>query len=147
MIFLKIISNDNLLESNEEPSEEFMVSDRTNLKVSSLQRKWHPLTDVYETDTEFVIRMEIAGMSEGEFTVEADRQMISICGSRQDVMFPRAFYQMEIPFGEFRVVVDLPSIINLNEITADYKDGFIQIHAPKIQPTQIHVHRKDASTS
>jgi HSP20 family protein len=143
MIFLKIISNDNVLESNGETSEEFLLSDHSSLKINYLQRKWRPLTDVYETDTEFVIRMEIAGMLDSEFTVEVDRQMISISGSRRDVTLPRAFYQMEIPFGEFNVAVELPSIIDLNGVSADYTDGFLQVHAPKIQPTQIHVQRKE----
>lgn len=143
MIFLKIISKENSETNEGSFTGDYPASDHANLRINFLQRKWHPLTDVYETDEEFVIRMEVAGMLESEFSIEVDRQAISISGTRQDISSPRAFYQLEIPFGEFSIAIEFPSAINPNHVSAEYTDGFLYVHAPKIQPTQIHIQRKE----
>ena len=51
---------------------ERLLSDFSRLRMPLLLSKesvWHPLTDVYETDKEFVIRMEIPGMDPADFNV------------------------------------------------------------------------------
>ena len=69
---------------------------------------WRPPTDVYETEEAIVVRVEIAGMREQDFTVALDDRTLTIRGVRSDPTERRAFYQMEIPFGEFSTEVELP---------------------------------------
>jgi HSP20 family protein len=142
MILIKVSPSGELIDNGGAKAHQNESLNQLSWRVSYHRRKWRPLTDVYETDAEFVIRMEIAGMIDTDFSIDVDHQMISISGCRQDVNLPRAFHQMEIPFGDFRVVIELPSIINLNEVAADYSDGFLQIHAPKAQPTPIRVQKR-----
>src|SRR5206468_1418669 len=44
--------------------------------------KWKPPTDVYETDTELVVHMDIAGMSSVDFTVQFADGILTIGGER-----------------------------------------------------------------
>ena len=44
--------------------------------------KWKPRTDVYETDEELIVHMDIAGMRAEDFNVELDESILKISGER-----------------------------------------------------------------
>jgi HSP20 family protein len=100
---------------------------------------WRPPTDVYETEEAIVIRVEIAGMREQDFSVALEDRTLTIRGVRSDPTERRAFYQMEIPFGEFSTEVELPAPIVNEGVEAVYRDGFLQITLPKARPQHIQV--------
>jgi HSP20 family protein len=100
---------------------------------------WRPPTDVYETEEAIVIRVEIAGMREQDFSVALEDRTLTIRGVRSDPTERRAFYQMEIPFGEFSTEVELPAPIVNEGVEAIYRDGFLQITLPKARPQHIQV--------
>jgi len=92
---------------------------------------WHPPTDVYETDAHYVARVEVAGMSEGSFTISiADRTLV-ITGVRQDPSDKLAYHQIEIGYGEFRSEVVLPGPVDEGGVEATYADGFLRIMLSK----------------
>jgi len=116
-------------------------------KVNSLQAlswqvgvrsyAWSPPTDVYETGTSFVVRIEAAGMKEADFTIEVDDRILNVSGVRIDAQERRAYLQMEIRFGEFNTRVELPHGVDTQHAEADYEDGFLTIIFPKINPTSV----------
>jgi HSP20 family molecular chaperone IbpA len=109
------------------------------LRLVSRPRFWRPPTDVYETDTALVVRVEIAGMREVDFTISLVERNLLISGVRQDTNERRAYYQMEIPFGEFAIEIELPYPIMVDEVEATYREGFLRIVLPKARPQQIKV--------
>src|SRR5207249_9598387 len=44
--------------------------------------KWKPRTDVFETDEELIVHMDIAGMRAEDFSVELDEGILKIWGER-----------------------------------------------------------------
>ncbi|MEW6092605.1 MAG: Hsp20/alpha crystallin family protein [Chloroflexota bacterium] len=100
---------------------------------------WSPPTDVYDTEIGFVVRVEVAGMRESDFTIEVDGRTLAISGMRVDSQERRAYHQMEIRFGEFSTSVDLPPGVDTQHAEADYEDGFLTIIFPKIKPTGIPI--------
>jgi HSP20 family protein len=100
---------------------------------------WSPPTDVYDTEVSFVVRVEVAGMRESNFTIEVDGRTLAISGMRVDSQERRAYHQMEIRFGEFSTNVDLPPGVDTQHAEADYEDGFLTIIFPKIKPTGIPI--------
>src|SRR5712691_12496489 len=44
--------------------------------------KWKPRTDVYETDNELIVHMDIAGMHAEDFSVELNDGILKISGER-----------------------------------------------------------------
>ncbi len=100
---------------------------------------WSPPTDEYETESAYVVRVEIAGMREDDFEVVVENNMLIITGSRPDYPERRAYYQMEIRFGKFATAIGLPGPVNVDEARAEYKDGFLIVVLPKINPSQIKV--------
>ena len=108
-------------------------------RIAMRPHVWRPPTDMYETDEAIVIRVEIAGMREQDFSVALEDRTLTIRGVRSDPTERRAFYQMEIPFGEFSTEVELPAPIVNEGVEAVYRDGFLQITLPKARPQHIQV--------
>lgn len=100
---------------------------------------WSPPTDLYETEKDYVVRVEIAGMRESDFEITVQDNFLMVSGNRLDVPERRAYQQMEIRFGKFETAVGLPGPIDLDASRADYKAGFLTIILPKAKPNQIHV--------
>jgi HSP20 family protein len=100
---------------------------------------WRPPTDVFETDDNVVVRVEVAGMRESEFNVSLSDRLLVITGFRQDPSPKVAYHQMEVRFGEFRVEVYLHWAINEAGIQAAYDNGFLQVILPKARKRQIPI--------
>lgn len=100
---------------------------------------WSPPTDVYETEASFVIRVEVAGMRESDFTIDAENNFLVIRGVRSENPERRAYRQMEVRFGEFSTAVEIPLGVDMGKAEADYKDGFLTVILPKLRPTNIPI--------
>ncbi|HSO13263.1 MAG TPA: Hsp20/alpha crystallin family protein [Anaerolineales bacterium] len=92
---------------------------------------WRPPTDVYETEGNVIVKMEVAGMRDEDLEVAVQDNLLLISGSRSDSVERKAYHQMEIPFGKFSMGIDLPVHVNTENATAEYKDGFLTILLPK----------------
>jgi HSP20 family protein len=102
-------------------------------------KTWSPPTDAYETEDEYVVRVEIAGMREEDFEVVLEDNTLLISGSRSDLPERRAYHQMEIRSGKFSTAVDIPGPVNVETAVAEYKDGFLIVKLPRAKPNQIKV--------
>jgi HSP20 family protein len=100
---------------------------------------WRPPCDIFEIENTVVVRVEIAGMREEDFSIELDGRNLVVRGVRQDMPERRAFHQMEIHFGEFAIELELPSYIDVDKVQAVYSDGFLRILLPKARPRQIPI--------
>ncbi len=100
---------------------------------------WSPPTDVYETESDYVVRAEIAGVLEADLEITFENGILFIRGSRPDVSERRAYHQMEIHFGKFSAAISVPGPVDLDKSTAEYKDGFLMVRMPKTRPTDIKI--------
>jgi len=105
-------------------------------REGSANGHWVPNTDVYSTDAGLVVKIELAGMrSENlEITVEGNRLRIS--GNRPDgCRAPKcSFLVMEISYGPFESVLELPPGYDLSQAKAAYLNGFLRIDVPRAVP-------------
>jgi HSP20 family protein len=92
---------------------------------------WRPPTDVYETRDSIVVKVEVAGMVEDDFTITFAERTLVIAGVRHDPAAKVGYHQMEIFYGEFRTEVYIPETIDPDSIDASYKDGFLLVVLPK----------------
>ncbi len=80
-----------------------------------------------------MIKVELAGMrrEDLELTVEGNRLMIS--GQRPDGSRGTKckFLVMEINFGPFECVIEIPPGYELSEAKAAYQNGFLRIDVPQ----------------
>ena len=92
---------------------------------------WSPPTDVYETEGNCVVKVEVAGMRDEDFEVAFENNVLTISGIRLDLNERRAYHQMEIRFGKFEIAIGLPVPVDVEKAVAEYKDGFLVIVLPK----------------
>lgn len=121
----------------EEPQSS--ASETTRWRIASRSHVWRPPTDVYETEDAVVVRVEIAGMRDGDFSISIEDRSLLVYGMRPESPERKAYHQMEIPFGEFRTDVELPYPVIADEIEAVYEDGFLRIVLPKARAFQIRI--------
>ncbi len=101
--------------------------------------EWCPPTDVYETDVSFIIRLEIAGMQEKDFSIIFENNYMIVRGIRDENPERRAYHQMEIRYGEFSSAIEMSLNADYQNADAQYQNGFLTIVIPKIKPTNIKI--------
>jgi Molecular chaperone (small heat shock protein) len=97
-------------------------------------RTWQPPIDVYETDGEVVVLVELAGVKEDEIEVIVHDNILIVRGERRDIKqgIRRTYSQMEILWGPFEREIILPTNVNVERIKAFYDRGFLEIVLPKL---------------
>jgi HSP20 family protein len=99
---------------------------------ASSEPVWVPNTDVYETESGLVIKVELAGMKKEHLELYVEGNQVKICGHRPDgCRAPKCkFLVMEINYGEFESVIELPVGYDLSQAKAAYQNGFLRIDVP-----------------
>ena len=90
---------------------------------------WRPATDVYETEKEFVVRMDLAGLRREDMKIVLGDGCLHISGVRQD-RIPKGrkhFHKMEITVGPFERRIPVPSGWEVGDVKARYVDGVLQV--------------------
>lgn len=93
---------------------------------------WSPNYDVYVTEAGLVIKVELAGMRREDLKLEIEGNHLRIHGQRPDgCRAPKCkFLVMEISYGTFESVIELPSGYELTQAKAAYQNGFLRIDVP-----------------
>jgi len=94
---------------------------------------WRPPADVYETETAFVVKVELAGMRDAEIAITLDERSLRIEGRRPEQRDERLTYyhQIGVSYGAFAVEVFLARPVDHDRVTAHYDDGFLFVELPK----------------
>jgi HSP20 family protein len=97
---------------------------------------WHPRCDVYQTATEWVIIVDLAGINKHDINITTSDEYIRIAGERT---LPAAgcklsYHNMEIETGRFERRIYFPlSPIDRDSPKVTYENGFLRI-AYSVQP-------------
>jgi HSP20 family protein len=94
-----------------------------------------PAIDVYETEREVVVVVEMAGISEGDVDITVDGRKLVVNGERKpNAGRPgRIYSQMEICHGPFRRELLLPAEVNPDGARVEYSRGMLEIVLPKVR--------------
>ncbi len=98
------------------------------------KRVWKPQMDIYETRSEIIIQAEIAGVDKEDIVIEVSNKAVKISGDRKSNHPDRtATYRLaEIQFGQFERVLYLPSVIDVEKVTATFANGFLELTLGKL---------------
>ncbi|MGH8022315.1 MAG: Hsp20/alpha crystallin family protein [Limisphaerales bacterium] len=101
-------------------------------RSTSTSGHWVPNTDVYQTDDGLVIKVELAGMKSDSLEITVEGNRLRIAGNRPDgCRAPKcSFLVMEISYGPFESVIELPPAYDLTRAKACYLNGFLRIDVP-----------------
>lgn len=112
---------------------DFMRRSHTvGVRESSHEGHWAPNTDVYLNEQGLVIRVELAGMRREDLELSVENQQLRIRGHRSDGCRTGkcSFVVMEINYGPFETVLDLPAGYDLTKACASYQNGFLRVDVP-----------------
>ena len=95
---------------------------------------WEPPIDVYETDEDLVVLCELPGIDRDRMEIVAEGQTLTIRGERRRSTggAERRYHRMEVCFGGFERVIDLPSRVDPGTAQAAYRDGYLQVSFRKV---------------
>ncbi|HEX8634462.1 MAG TPA: Hsp20/alpha crystallin family protein [Pyrinomonadaceae bacterium] len=101
---------------------------------------WTPAADVYETETEFIVALDLPGIARNALEVSVDENRLTVRGERA----PHAGGTRRggsgggdgggggRPFGRFLSRFGpLPPTVDQKNIAAEYKDGVLSLRLPK----------------
>ena len=96
-------------------------------------RTWMPAVDVWETENELVYAFDLPGIPEEKIAVEFDDGALTVSGERERTHETESdrFYRFERRFGSFSRTVGLPQGVSEDAITADYREGVLEVHVAK----------------
>lgn len=105
---------------------------------------WLPAVDAWETETELVLAFDLPGIPEEKIEVEVDDGILTVSGERERTHQAdgERFYRYERRFGAFSRSVSLPAGVDEDAISAEYRDGVLEIRVRKpeeAQPKRIRV--------
>lgn len=93
---------------------------------------WSPNTDVYSVENGLMIRVELAGVQREHLELSAEGSRLKIRGQRPDgCRGPKCkFLAMEIHYGPFEAVIDVPPSYDISLARASYQNGFLSVEIP-----------------
>ncbi|MDQ7819090.1 MAG: Hsp20/alpha crystallin family protein [Armatimonadota bacterium] len=117
-----------LRESMDKLFEEFF-SRRPRAPVSA----WQPAVEVYETDTEVVVRAELPGVDPKNVDVTVTEDTLTIKGEARAEQEERGrnYYRRELRYGSFLRTLPLPAEVQGDKARASYRNGILEIRVPK----------------
>ena len=90
---------------------------------------WTPASDIYETETGYVIAIDLPGVDRSGVKIDLDDNRLVIKGNR--VIEESTRQRTERPSGKFLRTFSVPGTVDQTQIGADYKDGVLQVRLPR----------------
>jgi HSP20 family protein len=103
--------------------------------------RWQPDVDVFETEKEIIVRVDLAGVRNSDLRVTVDGSMLRISGVRVsgDSSEVKRLHQMEIATGPFERRVRVPVAFDRERVAAHLSDGFLTVSLSKRSPVRREV--------
>jgi len=99
---------------------------------------WTPTTDMMETDNEYVIEVDLPGLTKKDIQINAHDNVLTIQGERKKESKEEkpGYLRNERYFGTFKRSIMLPASIMDEKIKATFKDGVLKINVPKAEKSK-----------
>ncbi|MBN2848361.1 MAG: Hsp20/alpha crystallin family protein [Coriobacteriia bacterium] len=94
---------------------------------------WMPKVDVKRKDDDIVVRAELPGIDAQNVEVEVTDGVLTIRGERkqEEKREGEDWLVCESCYGSFERSLTIPESVDPATITAEYKDGILEVHVPK----------------
>jgi len=94
---------------------------------------WKPRVDVAETESEFVVIADLAGVAKDDVTVSFEDDTLTIAGERkqESTEGETNYYRTERIYGRFSRSFTFPKGIEAGKISAKFDNGVLRVSVPK----------------
>lgn len=90
---------------------------------------WTPAADIYETDSEYLITLDLPGIDREALEIDVDDNRLIVKGTRT-IAAPKQ-HRTERPRGKFLRTFSVPGSVDQAKIGAEFKDGVLNVRLPK----------------
>jgi HSP20 family protein len=96
---------------------------------------WAPHVEVFERDNQLIVRADLPGMTKDDVNVEIVDDALVIRGERKSEREENeeGYYRSERSYGSFYRRIPLPVGAKLEDATADFRNGVLEIKLPASQ--------------
>jgi HSP20 family protein len=94
---------------------------------------WTPLCDIYETEKEIVVKMELPEIHGGDVHVTLENNVLTLRGERKfaEAVNRENYHRIEREYGEFIRIFTLPTWVEGSKVVAEFKAGMLTVRLPK----------------
>lgn len=99
---------------------------------------WAPDTDMSETENEYIITVDLPGISKKDIEVNYKDNRLSISGERkkEEKEEKKDYIRRERYTGKFVRSFTLPAAVKDDKIKAGFKDGVLTVRVPKTEASK-----------
>lgn len=130
----------NLIRANQFPTTSSFSSifdDFFNRSLSSFGHDGNflsqPSVNIKETDTSFELELAAPGLNKSDFKVNIDNDQLTISAERkvENEVKEESYRRREFNYTKFTRSFNIPEIVEVDNIGANYKDGVLTLTLPK----------------
>jgi len=99
---------------------------------------WSPAVDLREEPDRFILQADLPGMKKEDIEISVENSVLSVRGERrfEQEVKKETYHRIERAYGKFTRAFTLPSRVNAEAITANYKDGTLEVVIPKAEESK-----------
>ena len=96
---------------------------------------WIPAVDIAEHDNEYLVKLELPGVSKDDVKITMQNNILSVRGEKKNEKDSKGsnYHRVERSYGAFQRTFALPSTVKADRIDASYSDGILTIVLPKAE--------------
>ena len=95
---------------------------------------FHPNVNTRETDENYYIEVELAGVKKDDVDIKVDGNILTISGERniRDSVKDENYHKIESNYGLFSRSFTLHEKVDISKIQAEFIDGILEVIIPKL---------------
>jgi HSP20 family molecular chaperone IbpA len=112
----------------------YLINSGISMRLSKVPT-WTPPAEIYEDSQEYVVRVELSGLTEDDVTVHQINNILIVRGTRT---FKRAsedaqYHSTERVYGTFERLFPLPNYVQPDSLQTSLSDGIFEIRLAKLE--------------
>ena len=101
-------------------------------RFTSSPTGWIPPVDLHEVEDRYVITAELPGVARADVQIHVHDSQVTLAGFRRERESScEQYHRVERGRGSFSRTFELPVPVDVDDITADLKDGVLTVMLPK----------------
>jgi HSP20 family protein len=98
-------------------------------------QSWAPAIDVSEDQTSYTIKADLPGLKKEDVRISLEEGILTIEGERkvETEHKDKSYHRFERSYGRFARSLNVGNAVDESKIKASYKDGVLEIIAPKAE--------------
>ena len=106
--------------------------------------EWAPLVDITEDEKEYTIKAELPDLKKDDVKISVQNDVLAITGERkyEKEEKNKKYHRVERAYGSFSRSFTVPEDADADRVSAEFKDGLLQVHLPKsekVKPKTVEV--------